>query len=55
MEVRDDHDRPGLPRDLTCPVCFHLAHAGYCFEDLPSRDLTETVRCPCHCPMPGTH
>ena len=49
MWTADDHIFGGLPRDLTCPACEHLAHAGYCLDD-----LIEGVRCPCHCPIPGS-
>lgn len=49
MEVRDAHDRPGLPREMTCSICEHVAHHGYCLDD-----VIDGVRCPCHLPIPGS-
>lgn len=50
MSVRDDHESPGaLSREMSCSVCEHVAHSGYCLDD-----LIEGVRCPCHSPIPGS-
>ena len=48
MATADDHDTVGgLSRDRACPACDHVAHSGYCADDI------DGVRCPCHCPVPG--
>lgn len=49
MHTADDHDTvDGVPREMACGTCGHVAHAGYCLDD-----LIDGVRCPCHAPIPG--